>query len=120
MREHYLNNDQILREIYDHEFGAVKTVPHQNQEFAIAVSHLDNDTVGVVAVQTTVGEGIHSCIGMTRCSLYGVGQVLVSPTIDGDDFVMVISRDTIEVTPIAICAMRIKVVGNAKLVMQGN
>lgn len=121
MKTHYMNERQILDAIYDYNNDAIRTVPHQNQQFAISISHKDNDSASVNAVQETVSEGISSCVGMRRVCLYG-GQdarLLVSPSIDGDDFVL-LKQNTPSLEVVDICAMRIKVEGQgAKAVLQG-
>lgn len=122
MREHYKNNHQMLTEVFDHELGAIRTVPHQNQEFAIAVSHNDNDSVGTVAVQQVVTEGDHSCVGMRRVCLFssGVCIVSVSPSLEGEDFIQILQKTEAGISDVKeICAMRIRVSSNAKVVMQG-
>jgi hypothetical protein len=123
MKQHYMNERQILDSIYDFENDAIRTVPHQNQEFAIAISHTDNDSAATVAVQEVKEDGIHSCVGMRRAALYGsTAKLSVSPSVDGEDFVVVQDNSIAQmaVSPVTnICAVRVKVEGNGKLVLQG-
>jgi len=115
------NMKQIVDEVFDDELQAIRTVPHQNQEFSIAISHTDNDSAATVAVQETVSAGIHSCVGMRRVAIYGTDAKLhVSPSVDGDDFVLIHDNTGALYTVKEICAVRIKVEGeNSKAVMQG-
>lgn len=124
MKPHLQNIKQIVDEIYDYELSAIRTVPHQNQEFAIAISHKDNDSASTNAVQEVVAAGIHSCVGMRRVALYGAtAKLSVSPSAEGDDFVLVLDNTVAAqlMSPVKdICAVRVKVEGeNSKAVMQG-
>lgn len=120
-KEHYKSQKEILDCIYDLEFDAIRTVPHQNQQFAIAISHKDNDSASTNAVQETKDVGVHSCIGMRRAAIYGVdAKLYVSPSESGEDFVLIHDNTGSLYVVKDICAVRIKVEGtNAKVVLQG-
>jgi len=110
-----LTGEHVLRRSWSENDEALKIIPAANTEFAIELSADDGDSVLMVANSSTIEDTEeHSCVGMTTVCLYGSGTVSVSPVDNGDDWhVLTVTP----LTPIKICARRIKISGG-KLVMQ--
>ena len=118
MANHNLTSELVLREAYDINNGALKTVPSSATSFAIELDAADGDNVtakpdvGLVSNTTAV-----SCIGMKTVNLYvsgtGAAKVQVSGTDSGATFIDLPSSTVTAGAmsgPLSICARRIQIV----------
>lgn len=107
--------NQVLGFVLDEERGALITVPAENQEFSIELSHKDGDSVLAVLPSLEMqGSQEKACIGIKCVVLYvvkGSAQVLVSPKSEGELFLPLMSLESPDISqPKHICAQRIKLV----------
>lgn len=111
-----LDPQQIIRYVYDENSQAYK-VSIVGTELSIALSADDNDSVQIVAMTKTLEAGIHSVAGMKVACVYGSPTAIrISPSDEGEDFYLLSFSACI---PVAICAKRIQIEGDCKVVVQG-
>ena len=109
-----LSSELIMRHVYNEENESLD-VTLANTNFAIAVSHEDNDSV--YSVKRSVIVEANSTVdakGFSSICLYGEGTLQVSPSDEGEDFI-IIPANVGQV--VQICARRVRV--TAKAVMNG-
>jgi hypothetical protein len=110
----HLTSELIFRQVHDPATDSLK-VSLTGTNFAIAVSHLDNDSVYavkrsvIVEANTTV-----DARGFSTICLYATGNLEVSPSDEGEDFITIPASVGQVVN---ICARRVRV--GAKAVMNG-
>jgi hypothetical protein len=117
MADHKLTGELVLRESFSQADNAIKTIPASNTSFSIELDAADGDNIetrprGITVVQA---DGEVACVGMKTICLYGTGTVEVSPTDSGATFVTLTISD---LTPITVCARRVKITGTGTLVLQ--
>jgi hypothetical protein len=116
MAQHTLTGELVLRESWSADDGAIQIIPAANTEFAIELSADDGDSVITIPKSVTVetGETV-SAAGMKTLCMYGAATVEVSPDDSGATFYSV---SVTALTPISICAKRVRVSGAGKVVIQ--
>jgi hypothetical protein len=85
-----------------------------SNQFAVELNK-NEDSITCFPASTSMEQGIQSCIGMKTVCLFGEGTVFVSPSDEGDEWFQL---TMVQLVPTSICARRIKLEGNAKLVLQ--
>ena len=110
----HLTGELILRRVYEAVNESLK-VTLASTDFAVALSHEENDSV--IAVKRSVIVEANTTVdarGFTKVCLYAAGTLQVSPSDSGEDFITITASvgQTVD-----ICARRVRV--TAKAVMNG-
>jgi hypothetical protein len=113
---HYLTGELVLKESWDVEAQALRTIPATNTEWAIELSHEDGDSVISHVPCITLVEGVHDVSGMSTLCLFGEAALSISPDESGEEFHTITPTALV---PTAVCARRIKIVGSGKVVVRG-
>lgn len=113
---HYLSGEHVLKESWDVNAGAIRTIPAESTEWAIELSHADGDSVTVHKPCSTLPAGEHDISGMSTLCLFGEATLALSPDETGEDWHIIAPTPLL---PISICARRIKIVGTGKVVVNG-
>lgn len=115
--KHYLTSDHVIMEAWDPEHEALKFIPSAGTEFGVELRAEDGDSV-TAHKRSIIVEGVDpvSCVGLDKACLYGVGDMQVSPSDTGNDFVTITSTAMVVMD---ICARRIKITGTGKIVAHG-
>lgn len=113
---HYLSGELVLKEAWDIEAKALRTIPANSTEWSIELNHLDGDSVLVHKPALTLQEGEHDISGMTTMCLFGTATLSISPDLTGDDWHSIAPSP---LSPFPVCARRIKIVGTGKVVVNG-
>jgi|SRR6478736_371106 len=110
-----LDSGMIARMVYDEDAQANRVVL-ATTETEISLSSED-DSIATAGISQSLTAGDHSVVGMKTACLYGTATVSVSPTDAGEDFVALTMT---ALTPITICARRMRIVGaGGTVVVQG-
>jgi hypothetical protein len=117
MANHTLTGELVLRESFSSADTAIRTIPSSNTSFSIELDAADGDNVMTIpkGISVVQADGAVACVGMKTICLYGTGTVEVSPTDAAVDFVTLTIAN---LTPITICARRVKITGTGTLVLQ--
>jgi hypothetical protein len=118
MSDHNLTGELVLREAYSAADGAMKMIPSSNTTFAIELDAADGDNVLTKPDNGLVDQaaGEVACVGMKTICLYGAATTVeVSPDDTAGTWHVI---TPVALTPMSICARRIRMTGAGKIVMQ--
>lgn len=113
---HYLSGEHVLKESWDVEAGAIRTIPAASTEWAIELNHLDGDSVVSHKPSITLEAGEHDISGMSMLCLFGSATLSISPDPTGEDWYTIAPSP---LSPTPVCARRIKIAGPGKVVVNG-
>lgn len=118
MANHTLTGELILREAWSSADNALKMVPSSTTTFAIELDAADGDNVTTkpdVGVLTAASSEV-TAVGMKTICLYGSAiTVEVSPDDIAGTWHTIMP---VALSPMTICARRIRMTGTGKIVMQ--
>lgn len=118
MSDHNLTGELALREAYSAADGAFKMVPAVSTEFAIELNAADGDNVLIKPDNGSLDQaaGEVACVGMKTICLYGTATTVeISPDDSAGTWHTIVPT---ALTPMTICARRIRMAGTGKIVMQ--
>ncbi|MEO0273435.1 MAG: hypothetical protein ABIM30_10220 [candidate division WOR-3 bacterium] len=109
-----LNQERIIREVFDEETQTLRTSMVNGLEMEIEVNHEDGDSVFVFKKTITVKANEEvDCSEYSTAGFFGDGVVYLSPEKEGNEW---ISLQVSSGSVINICAIRLK--SNVKCVLK--